>query len=355
VADLAGTAGLDLLMVNLEATDGAHHFLWQHHDRGHPRHDPQTSPRWADGIGRVYEATDRELQRLMDAFRPDSVFVVSDHGGGPSSDWVLFMNDWLVDEGFLVLASGARRARLTRSLYAQARKRLSVPARRMLRPLLGSAVSRAVGAALYGDVDWSRSRAYAHMQPAVRLNLRDRDPLGIVRSEDRAAVLEELTERARALRLPTGEPAFTSIQPAEELYRGDASGGPDLVMETAPGLGLRSRNTTGRAGSIKRLGDLGFYMPSGMHRRSGMVAAAGAGLARSGREGPWDIHQVAPSVLAVMGVPAPQADAPPFSFVTERVLEGPSGGPERVERSVDLSPEEEDEVLERLRGLGYVD
>src|SRR5205814_342002 len=116
---------------------------------------------------RVYEATDEELGRLIDAYAPDTVFVVSDHGGGPSSDWVLFMNDWLVAEGLLsverrMAASAGQR------LYAQAKKRLSVPARRALRPLFGRLLERAKGAALYGDFDWRASKAYAHMQPAVR-------------------------------------------------------------------------------------------------------------------------------------------------------------------------------------------
>ena len=358
VTDLARARDLDLVMVNLEATDGAHHFFWQHHDPSHPRHDPTLASRFGDTIGRVYETTDRELARLIDAYAPDTVFVVSDHGGGPSSDWLLFMNDWLAAEGFLVVSRKAVSSAGQR-LYAQARRRLSVPARRALRPLLGKVLERAKGAALYGDFDWSRSRAYAHMQPAVRLNLAGREAAGAVAPGDRDAVLEEIAARARELRLPTGDPAFAGAYRSEEVYEGDAPGGPDLVLDLAPGLHIRSRNTTGRPGHLHRLSDLGMYLPSGLHVRDGMVAAAGAGVERAGRVEGSDIRQVAPSVLAVMGVSAPSLELDPFRFVSSRFVStgrGPgSGEPTGAAGEADLNADEEAEVLERLRGLGYVD
>ena len=81
------------------------------------------------------------------------MFVVSDHGGTGTSDWVLFMNDWLVHAGLLKLSPKAS-ASAGRRLYGLARRRMSVPARRALRPWLGPCLDRAKGAALYGDFDW---------------------------------------------------------------------------------------------------------------------------------------------------------------------------------------------------------
>lgn len=362
VAELARPRDLDFLMVNLEATDGAQHFFWQHHDPSHPRHDPSVASPFRDTIGRVYEASDRELGRLLEIYSPDTVFVVSDHGGGPSNDWVLFMNDWLAAEGFLAVAPKAVAAAGQR-LYAQAKKRLSVPARRALRPLFGKALERAKGAALYGDLDWSRSKAYAHMQPAVRLNLEGREPAGAVAESERSEVLDEVAARARDLRLPTGEPAVASVHRAAEIYSDDASGGPDLVMELVPGLHVRSRNTTGRPGFLHRLHDLGMYLPSGLHVRMGMFAAAGSGIEAHGRVVPSDIHQVAPSVLAVMGVPAPAFDFAPLPSVAQALVsaggrapaDASSQGALEADGHGELDEQEEAEVIERLRGLGYVD
>ena len=354
VQGLAATRDLDLVVANLEATDGAHHFFWQHHDPGHPRHDPRAARGFGDTIGRVYQETDRHLGALIDAYDPDTVFVVSDHGGGPSNDWVFFLNDWLMAEGFLTVRP-TMMASTGQRLYAQAKRRLSVPARRSLRPLFGKVLERAKGAALYGDLDWSRSSAYAHMQPAVRLNLLGREPAGSVPLSGRDETISRLVDRAGGLRLPTGEPLVLQAHPASEVYRGDAPGGPDLVLRLTPGIHVRSRNTTGRPGHLHRLSDLGMYLPSGVHTEVGMVAAMGAGVERRGKLEAFDILQVAPSILAVMGVPAGSLDAEPFSFVTRELCVAGPEPPTEPEEGPHLGAEEEAEVLERLRGLGYVD
>ncbi len=369
VCELAAGRDFDLVVVNLEATDGAQHFFWQHHDPSHPRHDPALAARFGDAIGRVYEATDRELGRLIDAYDPGTVFVVSDHGGTGTSDWVVFMNDWLVHAGFLQLSPKAS-ASAGQRLYGQAKRRLSVPARRALRPLFGRVLERAKGAALYGDFDWSRSRAYAHMQPAVRLNLLGREPRGSVTEDERLEVLSELADSAILMRRPGDEPVFTATAVSDDVYVGNAPDGPDLVLELAAGMHVRSRNTTGRRGHLHRLSELGLYAPSGVHSPRGMFAAAGVGVERAGRIGDGDIHQVAPSLLAVMGVPAPPLDGEPFGFVPKIVkqVDGPGGSSSTdgsasvasasatpATEPAELDEREEAEVLERLRGLGYVD
>lgn len=355
VTELARSRPFDLLLVNFEATDGAHHFFWQHFDPTHPRHDPRQASRWGGTIARVYQATDRHLGSLIDAYQPDTVFVVSDHGGGPSNDWVLFANDWLAAEGFLRLHGRAGSSSVLRRVYGELRSRLPVPVRRRLRRLFGGAVDRARESALYGDVDWSRSRAYAQMQSGVRLNQAGREPNGTVTDAERASVLEELSTKAGSLRLPSGQPAFSEIRPANEVFVGDAPGGWDLILDLSPGLHVRSRNTTSRAGFLRSLAELGMYLPSGLHTPVGIVAAAGRGVERRERVQESDIHQVTPSVLAVMGLPAPPLDGRPFEFITASLraaapageASGPSGG--------ELLEHEEEEVLERLRGLGYVD
>jgi predicted AlkP superfamily phosphohydrolase/phosphomutase len=353
-AELARPGDLDLVMVNLEATDGAQHFFWQHFDPTHPRHDPRVSKPWRDTIGRVYQAVDRELGRIVDAYAPDTVFVVSDHGGGPSNDWVVFMNDWLAHEGYLKIRQ-RRAAAVARRAYGETMKRISVPLKRKLRPRFGRAIERVKGMALYGDVDWEASRAYATVQPMVRLNLAGRESQGTVGPGEIDAALDDLAERAGRLRLPEGGPVFDSARRASEVYRGDAPGGPDLVVDPVPGLEVKGRNTGSRPGHLVHLRDLGAYSPSGLHTPLGLVVAAGAGIERRGLVQEGDIHQVAASVLAIMGIQAPTLDAEPFDFV-EREYRSTGATPEsRAATGTDFSTEEEEEILERLRGLGYVD
>jgi len=354
VERMAAGKDFDMVMVNLEATDGAHHFFWQHLDPSHPRHDPAGGREWGETIARVYEASDRELGRLIDVCTPDAVLVVSDHGGGPSSDWVLFMNDWLAREGFLAIVP-RRVSRAGRRLYDLARTRLSVPMRRRLRPLVGGLLEQAKEVALYGDVDWSRSRAYALMQAAVRVNLSGRENEGMVGESELPRLLDELAGRADALRLPDAGPAFAAVHKAADVYRGASPGGPDLLMETAPGLHIRGRNNSSAPGYMRRVGEIGSYFPSGVHTPTGIVIGAGSGIERRGRVEEADILQVAPSALAIMGIAAPPMDAEPFSFVTRSLTQaGDQGATERAS-DTELETDEEAEIIERLRGLGYMD
>jgi len=356
VEELARPRDLDMIIVDLEATDGSHHFFWQHFDPSHPRHDPALAGQWGGTIGRVYETCDRELGRLIDAYAPDTVFVVSDHGGGPSRDYALFMNDWLEAEGFLTVQRKAS-ASVAKRAYTTALKHLSHPFKQRLQPLFGRFIERAKGLALFGDVDWARTRAYGTVQSMVRLNLAGREPEGTVSRAERDQVLAELAERARARTFPDGLPLFTNVARAEEIYEVDGAvpGLPDLVVEPQVGTEVRGRNTSGRPGFLLPLKDLGVWYPSGEHTPVGLVVAAGAGIARQGEVPETHIQQVAPSVLAVMGVPAPTLPMGPFPFVQAELQStgqevagvGMGGG--------ELTEDEEAEVLERLRGLGYVD
>ena len=312
---LAAPRDLDLLILNLEATEKSHHFFWQHHDPSHPRHDPRVESKWKDAIGRVYQAVDAELGRLLDAFGPDTVFVVSDRGAGPSKDWILFMNDWLAAEGFMDIAP-ARRRTLLRRVHRAAVRGLSVPVRRKLRSVVGGSVERAKDTSLYGGVDWSRTRMYAQLRSAVRINLAEREPRGIVREADGDGLLAELATRARELRLPTGETLFTDVQRGSEVYPGGAPGGPDLVMYLSHGFQVKGRNLSAKPGFLHRPDMAGAYQPSGVHTDVGMVVAAGSGVARRGLTQETDIRQTAPSILAAMGIEFDGFDLGPFPFMS---------------------------------------
>ena len=356
VAHLAKRRDLDLLMVNLEATDGSHHFFWQHFDPNHPRHDPALHARYGGTIGRVYQATDVQLGRLIDAFAPDTVFVVSDHGGGPTNDWILYMNDWLAAEGFLSLRPRAR-ASMAKRAYATAMRHMSVPLKRRLRPLFGKWIERAKGLALFGDVDWPRTKAYGTVQSMVRLNLAGREPEGTVSLGQRGPLIDQLAGRAAERRFPDGEALFTRIARPEEVYEVEEGvpGLPDLVVEPQEGTQVRGRNTSGRPGFLLPMKDLGAWYPSGEHTPLGMVIAAGSGIERSGRVAETHILQVAPSVLAVMGVPFPELAREPFPFVTASPISTGAHLQTTTGGGGELDEAEEAEVLERLRGLGYVD
>ncbi|MDB4986582.1 MAG: hypothetical protein JWN04_1760, partial [Myxococcaceae bacterium] len=67
-------------------SDTASHYLWSLHDEGSPRRPQEVSQAEQAGLGRVYEALDGALGRLLEQAGQDvELTVVSDHGSGGSS------------------------------------------------------------------------------------------------------------------------------------------------------------------------------------------------------------------------------------------------------------------------------
>jgi predicted AlkP superfamily phosphohydrolase/phosphomutase len=93
----------DAAVVVFTATDQAAHQFWRHMDPEHPSHDPQAALRFGDSLLRVYQSADQEVGRLLSLLdEGDTVFVVSDHGFGPT-DRTFYLNEWLRRKGYLVL------------------------------------------------------------------------------------------------------------------------------------------------------------------------------------------------------------------------------------------------------------
>ena len=176
--------------------DRIQHALLSHLDERHPRHVPN-SP-LGHAILDYYRALDHQVGALVDQLPPDTaVLVVSDHGARPMQGGVC-LNEWLERNGYLVLKEQA-------------------PAG-PFRPEL---------------VDWTRTRAWGLGGYAgrVHVNLRGREPLGIVPEDERDALCGEIAERLATLTAPDGGPLATQAMLPEMLYRECSGWPPDLLVE----------------------------------------------------------------------------------------------------------------------------
>src|SRR3989442_1695973 len=142
------------------------------------------------------------------------------------------MNDWLEAEGSMAIQPKAS-ASVAKRAYSMAMRHMSVPLKRRLRPMFGKWIERAKGLALYGDVDWGRSRAYGTVQSMVRLNQVGREPTGTVRVDQREAVLSELASKARARTFPGGEQVEIADAGGMDLDEAEEA----EVLERLRGLG----------------------------------------------------------------------------------------------------------------------
>src|SRR3990172_4656204 len=109
----------DLFMVLFRETDEVAHFFWRHMDPSHPMHDPARDAPFAAAIRDLYAQIDAIIGRLVQAAGPEAtVLVVSDHGSGPLYKDV-FINEWLRQNGLLVVRNEPRPARSAAGLAAR--------------------------------------------------------------------------------------------------------------------------------------------------------------------------------------------------------------------------------------------
>lgn len=363
-----GERSWDVFACYFGETDTAAHHLFGCFDPRSPRHPASTSHAAADGLARVYEAIDRALARLIAQAGDDvELTLVSDHGSGPSSDKVLYLNRALAEAGLLAFHPAKIGARAT-----SAAKELALT---VLPPRMKERAFMAMGRALPGwlesrarfaAIDMARTRVFSeelNYFPSLTLNLRGREPKGTLTREDLPAIRRDLEELARTLVDPwTGTRVIQAIHARQDVYFGPhVERAPDFVLELAMDGGASyNLMPSGGSGSVFRrlaesewLGRKGRSL-AGSHRPRGLFLASGPSVRACG-EVTAHIADASATCLARVGVALPlDASGRVLTEVLVRRATMPTPLPDvattKTGGAIDLARTEA-----RLRALGYVD
>jgi predicted AlkP superfamily phosphohydrolase/phosphomutase len=364
----------DFFMVVLNGTDAVQHAMWKYMSSDHPLHDPAKATKYGDAILRYFQFVDNALGELVAGLSEDTVLVaMSDHGFGPFHKFI-HVNNWLRQQGWLAIKRGLKPGAKS-TLFDLGFSPMKVY-NLLMRFGLGKLkreVVRGEGQGLlkalflsFNDVDWSRTMAYSLGNVGqISLNVRGREPLGIVEPGDQyEATREAIMARLWELRDPdTGEQVVQEVYRREEIYSGRyVERASDIVFIPTRmeyfGFGEYEFGSNEIIESMKR----GI---SGTHRPNGMMLLWGEPI-----NGPIlledaQILDLAPTILHLMGEAVPadmdgqvlmEALKPEFRVARlDRAPEfaEPDSSPDEVEDG-GLSAEDEELVSERLRGLGYV-
>jgi predicted AlkP superfamily phosphohydrolase/phosphomutase len=354
----------DFLMVHFQATDVLQHALWRIFDPTHPRHDPDLAAETLPAFRDVYRAIDEAIGRMLERLDDDATAIVmSDHGFGPLHHTVN-VNLFLLEQGLLSLKQGAWN-RLKTGLFMAGLTPASIwhliesaGLQNYVWQVSKSTRNRVVSKFLsFDDVDWSRTVAYSigHVGQ-VYINLKGREPQGIVEpGAEYSVVRSQVAEALRELRHPkTGEPMVDEVIPGDTVVHGPyASRSADLhlVMDGYRAIAFPLFAADRRIVTRQIRGD------SGCHRRHGVLIAWGHGIRSGAVLDDARIHDLAPTILHLKGLPVPNdMDG---RVLTEALDIDRSVEYERADEAQDgtqdsLSPEETAEVEDRLRSLGYL-
>jgi len=287
-----------------------------------------------------------EYFRQLDAFiagivalagEDANVFIVSDHGFGPSRE-IFYVNTWLHQNGYLKWAGNGSGNRIAST---------------------GFGFNLGMIGSMDTLIDWSGTTAYARTPSSSGIHIcvaGQRGETGIPPGEY-LPFRQRLADALRDFRDPvTGEPVVTRVWVREEAFPGPCADiAPDLTLELRDGGGP---STVKSDGTLCRRDE-----PIGSHRPEGIFMARGPAVAKGARLSQISVLDVTPMLLYALGLPVPEdlegrvrPDVFESAFVrTHPVVTGEPTVPPEAFPSPAADGGGEQEVIARLRALGYLD
>ena len=266
---LAAEKPWDFFMLCEIAPDRLHHVFWQHWDPTHPLYEPGN--KYESAFQDYYRFLDDQIGSLLVVLPVDaSTIVMSDHCARPMMGGICF-NDWLIREQYLAVEAWPSHV---------------VPFRDVA-------------------IDWSRTIAWGDggYYGRLFLNVKGREPDGIVEPARYEEVRQELTDKLEAMTDPDGRPLGTKVLKPQDVYPEVRGVAPDLIVYFAD-LAWRSVGSVGNRSIYTYENDTG---PDGAnHDRMGVFAMAGLPGQATGEVSNLSLVDVGPSILSVYGMAAPE-------------------------------------------------
>jgi predicted AlkP superfamily phosphohydrolase/phosphomutase len=365
--------GWDFGMVVLRLTDEIPHYFWHYMDPQHPKH-PGDVGQYHDIILDCYRKADVLVGRLINALADSEtdVIILSDHGFGPLHKDV-YLNEWLRLHGYLRLRAPEsvpsmrkciRKLGLTQSQLGKKLGRLGMDSiRAFFRDRLGN-LTKILPKDEYIHVDdlvdWDRTQAYSvGYIGQMFLNVSGRDPNGLISPgeeyyEVRAAIVRELLDWHE-----DNQPVVDHVYCKEEIYQGPfLKLAPDLLVVMR---GLTYITRQGR--EFPSQNEILVDPPTGEtggHRTNGLLLAKGQSVAQHKAIKKADISDLAPTILHLLGcrIPSDMDGSVILDMLSDRFKDKRAVEYTQVDMNVvemaKMSEREEEDVLDRLRDLGYI-
>ena len=258
----------DLFVMVEIGLDRMHHGFWKYFDPEHHLYEPG-SP-LEDAIPEYYRYLDGEVGRLLDIANDDTtVLVVSDHGAKRMKG-AFCINQWLQERGYLVIKE---------------------------RPDGVHKLDQA-------EVDWEKTTAWGWggYYSRVFLNVKGREPMGVVEPVDFERVADEIAGEIKSIRGPDGEALQNMVWTPGDLYD-EVNGDPPDLMVCLDDLYWRAAGTMGHESMYLAENDTG--PDDAVHDWKGVYVLNDPGVKGAGRR-EASIYQVAPTILESIGVGRPQ-------------------------------------------------
>ncbi|MGQ9811097.1 MAG: alkaline phosphatase family protein [bacterium] len=354
------------VMQVISETDFLQHGIWHLLDPTHPYYDQAEAEKHRPKIIEIYQVIDRLIGELSQS-EDHSLFIVSDHGHGPLTEFIHLNNlllkaslmkvkhnpiSWLryllFRAGFtplnvyrLVSLLGIdryfKKVRWTEAGYSQ------------LKSMFFS----------FGDIDWRRTKAYAisgGLFGQLYINLKGRERCGVVDLEDYERARAEVASTLLGFSVPKRGTIFAKWIKREEIYKGrNFSEAPDFfILPSDPKIGIFGDFEFSSNKLIERA-------PRGIssqHRMEGVFMAKSPILKKGLRFDKVEAVDVTPMVLYSMGLAIPKGLDGKIhkEIIQDDYLKAnpPIYSESQVKTDSESSLSDDENLKRMLKGLGYI-
>jgi predicted AlkP superfamily phosphohydrolase/phosphomutase len=286
--------------------DRVHHGFWNYFDKKHVQYEPGNP--YENVIPDYYLWLDEQIGSVLELLNEDTVLlVVSDHGA-QRLDGGFAVNQWLIEEGLLVLDESPKGLTEFNKL----------------------------------KVNWNKTRVWSEggYYARVFFNVQGREPQGVIPAAEYEAFRDQMKARFEALKDDKGQPLNSLVFKPNELYGLVRNVAPDLIVHFG-GLFWRSIGTVGHPALHVQENDTGPDACN--HAQFGMFLLFSPNCPLTGEYQGAHLLDIAPTLLDLAGYEIPET------------MQGRSlvAGMEKRYPS-DQDPEGERIIHDRLAGLGYV-
>ncbi len=354
----------DTTVAVFRETDPAQHCFWKYLN--------EDGSEFRDAIFKVYQEIDNEVGKILDAAGPDArVLIMSDHGFGFRQHGNGCLNQWLKEAGFLRMKNSNRGISLPGVLkrsYQFLEKMLSRRMKEKLFRIFPGIISKVHSKVFFAAIDWAGTIAYSdNIMPVIWINRDILSATGSMSNEKyreavsdiKAALLEKCTESK------TGEKVVEWVKHRDEVYSGShVSKAPDLLIkwkESEVITGLRFGKDGRPIQPRYPTGE--FTVISGDHRPLGVFIAAGEGIRRNSIAQGLTIVDITATAVYLNDLPVPEfmeGRVPVNLFEDDFLSSHPVDSEKwdslsKMSNLSSYSPQEQDDLKNRLRGLGYLE
>ena len=277
----------DFFIVVFKGTDNIQHYFW----------DRKVT------LLKYYQKMDEIIGRILaKASENTNVFIISDHGFGPSATKKFFINAWLEQLGFL-----KRKKSLISCLFQKVYGILWQINRKthIVKRIPKKNIVR-VMSTLNQWVDWTKTRAYSPTIFGIIINLKGRDHNGTVEpGQEYEKTREEIIGKLINLTDPdTGGKIMAGVYRNDELYWGNNTGkAPDIICVPDPKYSITNKmNFTDNI-----LVESQPELPGDHHAQpNGILIAFGPDIKQGEKIIGAELIDITPTILRIMDTPIPK-------------------------------------------------